>query len=208
MNFIIAFLMLMTTLGAAAVGYMDAKVDKLLMETSRLTDRVLVIEEEPRVVNVFIEAPKEEPKVEKPKTKLSIEPTGERVAYKKIDVFCMAKNIFHEARGEPTKGKYAVAQVTLNRMKNPKYPTTVCDVVMDPYQFSWANDRSVRWKHPRGAEWEEAKEISLKVLEQGYRVRGLESANYYHADYVDPNWKKPEAKLAKVGAHIFYSKAR
>ena len=194
----------MTALGSLAVIHIDSKVDALLERTSQLNDRVLVLEEEPPVVNVFIETPKEE----KPKSKLSIEPTKERIAYKKVDVFCLAKNIYHEARGEPLEGKYAVAQVTLNRMKNPKYPATVCEVVMDDFQFSWANNRKNRWTHPSGAEWEEAKEISLKVLEKGYRLRGLEKANYYHADYVDPAWKNPKAILAQVGDHIFYSKAR
>lgn len=204
MNALVTPLIGMTVLGTLAVVHLDNKVNTLLEQTSKLTDRVLILEEEPAVVNVFVENPKPQPQ----KQSLSIEKTQERITYTKLDMFCMAKNIYHEARGEPMKGKYAVAQVTLNRMKNPKYPSTVCDVVMDPFQFSWANDRKQRWTHPRGAEWEEAKRISEKVLQGGYRVRGLESANYYHADYVDPNWKKPEAKLAKVGAHIFYSKAR
>ena len=38
--------------------------------------------------------------------------------YKDIDVFCMAKNIFHEAGTEPELGQYAVAQVTLNRVRD------------------------------------------------------------------------------------------
>ena len=31
-------------------------------------------------------------------------------------------NIYHEARGEPEPGKYAVAAVTLNRVKSKKHP--------------------------------------------------------------------------------------
>lgn len=140
--------------------------------------------------------------------RLEIVRTKERLRYKKIDVFCLAKNIYHEAGVEPVLGKYAVAQVTLNRMRNPKYPSTVCDVVMDPYQFSWANDRSIRWTRPRGRLWQDSVRIAEAVIFRGYRVRGLESANYYHADYVSPRWRKPEAKIAKVGAHIFYASAR
>jgi hypothetical protein len=139
---------------------------------------------------------------------LEIIKTTQRVEHTKLDVFCLAKNIFHEAGVEDRLGRYAVAQVTLNRMANPKYPKTVCDVVMDPYQFSWANDRSIRWTRPRGTNWNESVKIAENVLKKGYRVKGLESANYYHADYVSPRWRKPEAKIAKVGTHIFYASAR
>lgn len=134
--------------------------------------------------------------------------TKQSVDYVKLDVFCMAKNIFHEAGVEDELGKYAVAQVTLNRMKNPKYPKTVCEVVMDPWQFSWANDRRIRWTRPKGSSWNESVKIAENVLIHGYRVKGLERANYYHADYVNPRWRKPEAKIAQVGTHIFYASAR
>ena len=134
--------------------------------------------------------------------------TKQTVNYKKLDVFCMAKNIFHEAGIEDELGKYAVAQVTLNRMKNPKYPKTICEVVMDPWQFSWANDRKIRWTRPKGPLWAQSVEIAERVVIEGYRVKGLERANYYHADYVNPRWKKPSAKIAQVGTHIFYASAR
>ena len=139
---------------------------------------------------------------------LEVIKTRQSVDYVKLDVFCLAKNIFHEAGVEDQLGKYAVAQVTLNRMKNPKYPKTVCEVVMDPFQFSWANDRKIRWTRPKGSSWNESVKIAERVLIDGYRVKGLEKANYYHADYVNPRWKKPEAKIAKVGTHIFYASAR
>jgi spore germination cell wall hydrolase CwlJ-like protein len=197
LNFFAGILVAMTVLSALAVYHLNGEVNSLLDRTSRIEDRVLVVEEAPQVVIV-----------EAPRPQLQIHKTNQRVAYKKIDVFCLAKNIFHEAGIEDRMGKYAVAQVTLNRMKNPKYPTTVCDVVMDRKQFSWANDRKIRWTHPKGKTWEESKQIAERVLAEGYRVKGLEQANYYHADYVKPFWKKPEAKIAKIGTHIFYASAR
>jgi spore germination cell wall hydrolase CwlJ-like protein len=36
---------------------------------------------------------------------------------------CLATAIYFEARGEPEDGQLAVAQVVLNRVKNPAYPT-------------------------------------------------------------------------------------
>ena len=42
---------------------------------------------------------------------------------------CLALNVYFEARGEPMTGKYAVAAVTLNRVVNPSFPGSICQVV-------------------------------------------------------------------------------
>lgn len=208
--------------------YYDTKADIAHIEGAQMALERFVIDREDRAMQGVprgpmpdIEEPKKEELVEQIQTakkisqppadyrrNLKVVKTKESVEFTKLDVFCMAKNIFHEAGIEDELGKYAVAQVTLNRMANPKYPKTVCEVVMDPYQFSWANDRSIRWTRPKGTTWRESLKIAEDVLIRGHRVKGLEKANYYHADYVDPRWKKPEAKIAQVGTHIFYASAR
>ena len=201
LNFLAGLAVTATVLSGLAVLQLNNSVNHLLDRTAQIEHRVLVVEETPQVV--VLQQPKQPAR-----SQLEILRTNQRMAYQQLDVFCLAKNIFHEAGVEDRLGKYAVAQVTLNRIKNPKYPSTVCDVVMDRKQFSWANNRKIRWTHPRGKTWEESKQIAEQVLADGYRVKGLERANYYHADYVDPVWKKPEARIAKVGAHIFYASAR
>src|SRR5687768_6444313 len=35
------------------------------------------------------------------------------------DIRCLAENIYFEARGEPLRGQYAVAEVTMNRLASP-----------------------------------------------------------------------------------------
>ncbi len=53
-------------------------------------------------------------------------------------IYCMAKNVYFEARHESTLGKIAVAHVTMNRVNEDKWPNTVCNVVMDgPIRESW-----------------------------------------------------------------------
>jgi len=133
--------------------------------------------------------------------------TDHRLIHQPIDVFCLAKNIFHEAGVEDDLGKYAVAQVTVNRVKNPRYPNTICEVVMQRRQFSWANDRTQRWTQPQGPLWQRSREIAELVLLQGHRLRGLEAANYYHADYVDPVWASRDYKITQLGTHVFYAAA-
>lgn len=135
---------------------------------------------------------------------LSVVETSEKVHYNKTDLFCMAKNIYHEAGYEPTLGKYAVAQVTINRMKSPAFGDKVCEVVFEPYQFSWANNHSRRWTHPSGAGWNEAMRIARDVLENGKRIKGMDDALFYHATYVRPYWASRKDRLTRIGLHIFY----
>ena len=44
-------------------------------------------------------------------------------------VRCLTQAIYYEAALEPTDGQEAVAQVILNRVRNPAYPGTICGVV-------------------------------------------------------------------------------
>ncbi|MEL6751247.1 MAG: cell wall hydrolase, partial [Pseudomonadota bacterium] len=59
---------------------------------------------------------------------------------------CLANGIYFEARGESVQGQKAVAQVILNRVKNPAYPNSICGVVYqnkhmrNACQFSFACD--------------------------------------------------------------------
>jgi spore germination cell wall hydrolase CwlJ-like protein len=139
---------------------------------------------------------------------IQVEQTSRTVNHEELDLFCLAKNIFHEAGVEDELGMFAVAQVTINRVRNTNYPGTICDVVMQPSQFSWANTRDRRWTHPTGPKWELSKRIARQVIKEGYRVPALQSAMFYHADYSKPTWRDPSAVVAQIGTHIFYTSAR
>ena len=157
----------------------------------------------PVVSSTTIEPVKKEYTKPKPRY-LSIVDTNEQIMHNRTDIFCMAKNIYHEAGHESKLGKYAVAQVTVNRMKDPRFEKGICEVVLEPYQFSWANNHRIRWTTPAGPNWEESKRIARDVLENGKRIYGLEDALYYHADYVRPYWARAKKRMAQIGAHIFY----
>lgn len=127
------------------------------------------------------------------------------------DLECMALNIYREAGYEPFEGKVAVAQVTMNRVKNPLFPKEVCDVVYQKNlvyekvvcQFSWYCDSAHRNKPINREAYADSYEVAKKVYLEGFRLPSLEDALYYHADYVSPNWHTKE-KITKIGAHIFY----
>lgn len=126
------------------------------------------------------------------------------VNYTPADEECLAKNIYYEAGFEPEDGKYAVAQVTLNRLKTRQWGNTICSVVYSKAQFSWTLKKNLH--KPQGDAWMEARWIAHTVLAQNIRVAPLQDATYYHADYVNPKWVKSVAKIQQVGQHIFYKK--
>ena len=123
---------------------------------------------------------------------------------------CLAKNIYHEAGGEPFEGKVAVAQVTMNRVANSQFPGDVCKVIYQKNvfyervvcQFSWTCDREVAFKPTNRANYNESMIAAQKVLLEDFRLPSLKDALYYHADYINPGWKK--VQVAKIGRHIFY----
>ena len=119
---------------------------------------------------------------------------------------CLADNIYFEAGNQSTQGKLAVAAVTINRVKSPKFPKSVCSVVYQRTkrvcQFSWVCEGK---KTVRSAQqYSESKKVAEKVLLSGAN-HGILGRNvlFYHADYVNPRWNLK--RVAKIGDHIFYA---
>lgn len=131
--------------------------------------------------------------------------SNERMSYTKAEYNCLAKNIYHEAGVESTPGKFAVAQVTLNRLREGRYGKDLCKVVYAKAQFSWTLYAKKRNEVPKGALWEQSKAVATAVLDEGMRVPSLQDSTYYHADYIKtPVWAKSVAKIQQIGQHIFY----
>jgi spore germination cell wall hydrolase CwlJ-like protein len=122
---------------------------------------------------------------------------------------CLAEGIYFEARGEPESGQAAVAQVILNRVRNPAYPKTICGVVYQNQnwrnrcQFSFACDgRSERIAEQR--EWETAKRVARDVTEGRTWIAEVGDSTHYYANYVRPGWARRMIKMDTIGAHLFY----
>lgn len=122
---------------------------------------------------------------------------------------CLAAGIYFEARGETVKGQAAVAQVILNRVRNPTYPDTVCGVVYqnenwrNRCQFSFACDGiKDRVRSPK--HWDMAEEIALATTAGKIWFKEVGSSTHYHATYVRPPWARKMRKVGQIGLHIFY----
>lgn len=123
---------------------------------------------------------------------------GKAVYVDAQELHCLASNIYHESRGEPVIGQLAVARVTVNRLKYPEYPKTVCGVVFQPKQFSWTHQRQKRAVEAK--EWLLAKRLAYEVLANG-AFYGF-TATHYHAKSVRPKWKLE--RITSIGNHVFY----
>ena len=154
-----------------------------------------------------------EPKpVEEPKVAKTVDPK---------QLTCMAKNIFYEAGSESLNGQAAVARVVMNRIahgfgKDPCaviYQASYVDKLIDDEmqkvklcQFSWVcegksepNKNSTRYK--------QAEQVAYDVLaHDAYTDVVPKSTLFFHNLSVDPLW--PYKQVAKIGNHIFYSKAK
>jgi spore germination cell wall hydrolase CwlJ-like protein len=131
------------------------------------------------------------------------------------EVKCLALNIYHEARNQPLVGKLAVAQVTINRVNNNRFPNSVCAVVRQGFyynkspiinkcQFSWWCDGKSD-KPKDKASWQQIQILADKIYTGFFDgIDIVKGATHYHASYVKPYWAKDKQKLIKIKNHIFY----
>lgn len=125
-------------------------------------------------------------------------------SYTAEDHVCLAKNIYFEARNESMKGQMAVAIVTLNRVKDPRYPNTVCGVVYDNKQFSWYSDGlSDRPRNKKS--WNDIAILASAMLAPDTTLYDYTyGSTHYHADYVAPYWKEYMVYKTTIDTHLFY----
>jgi spore germination cell wall hydrolase CwlJ-like protein len=127
------------------------------------------------------------------------------------DIACLARNVYHEARGESATGQQAVAEVTLNRVASRRFPDTVCEVVYEKRfdsrrnrlvgAFSWTELDSL--SKPSGGAWRRAVRAAVTVYD-GQQDPIVEGALFYHADRIEPAWAGEKQQVSQIGNHIFY----
>lgn len=121
---------------------------------------------------------------------------------KQQDINCLAKNIYHEARGEPFHGQVAVALVTANRLAAGIFGNTICSVVYAHRQFSWTLDKKKTVTDDKA--WEASVKIAKAVLSKQVYEPNFK-AIYFHATTVKPRWAKTKTFVTRIGNHLFYA---
>ena len=130
---------------------------------------------------------------------------------------CLALNVYFETRSSNLADKYAVADVVLNRVRDSRFPDTICTVVKqgrydsnrNPIthrcHFSWWCDGKSD-KPLNKDRWVESQTIAWSLIKWNKHRGVTEGATHYHANYVSPKWRKDRGMqlVGRIGAHIFY----
>lgn len=151
-------------------------------------------------------------------------PASEPIKSMHEQIICLADNIYWEARNQPVKGMWAVALVTDNRVGDPRFPNSHCEVIKQGPTSKWwyeKHGKVVPIRHRCQFSWycdgksdeiplydidvyQIALAIAQKVFFGSYNEDITNGATHYHADYVFPAWRKQKTKTLVVANHIFY----
>ena len=130
------------------------------------------------------------------------------------EIECLAKNIYFEARNQSVRGQIAVGNVTINRVKDSRFPNSVCKVVtqakkdknnniiLNKCQFSWYCDgiKDTMLNN-------EVKEFSFKLAKAlilGQISDVTHNSTHYHSKKVKPYWSSHLSKTVTIEDHHFY----
>ena len=139
-----------------------------------------------------------------------VKPLPKIVKHSEKDIECLAQNIYHEAGNEPVEGKVAVAQVVINRVKDSRYPKSICNVIKQRNlvkgkvicQFSWqCESKKPIPVHSRN--YKQSEHVAKSILNGNMKNPLLTKALYFHDASINPRWKKV-TKIAQIGNNVFY----
>lgn len=150
---------------------------------------------------------------------------SEAERYRKEDeakqIECLALNIYFETRAVSLVDAASVSDVVFNRVKDRRYPNTVCEVVKqgkqkpswkDPNkmvmvrnkcQFSWYCDGKADIPYDDEA-WEKSRKHARDMILYGMYIGITEGSTHYHATWTKPFWAPSLNRVARIGGHIFY----
>ena len=110
------------------------------------------------------------------------------------ELLCMAKNIYFESRGEPEAGMFTVGFVTMNRVRDKRWPNTICKVVYQSGQFEWVHNNHSNTPKT-GKLYNRMIEIASIVMQS------IETQEYGY--YFNTTHSKNKSTVV-IGGHRFY----
>ena len=112
------------------------------------------------------------------------------------DLLLLSKLVTGEARGESYEGQIAVAAVVINRVKDPRFPDSIKDVIYQKNAFSVVNDGSINMEPT-----ESAYNAAIEAL---YGKDPTDKAVFFwNPDIATCKWIKTLNPYLKIGNHVF-----
>ena len=121
---------------------------------------------------------------------------------------CLAEALYFEARGESTRGLFAVGEVILNRVDSSAYPNTLCRVINQgtgrkhACQFSYTCDGHAEVIREPAA-YAKVGKVARLLIDGAPRTL-TSGATHYHTKAVSPSWARRFPRTATIGFHYFY----
>ena len=149
---------------------------------------------------------------------------GTVAAINPVEATCLAKNIYFESRGEDIQGQYAIASVTMNRVRELRFPDSVCGVVhqmsisrytkKEVCAFSWycdQNSNNIDFYHTDGKikekvvnEFQTASYIAVAILSGLVKDNTNGATNFCNTHISQPPWIYTMKKTKVIGNHSFF----
>ena len=110
------------------------------------------------------------------------------------DLYLLARLVHGEARGEPYKGKVAVAAVVLNRVKSSSFPNTIAGVIYQRGAFDAVSDGQINMQPDNE---------SIRAARDA--MNGWDPSNgclyYYNPKTATSRWMLSRPVLLRIGQH-------
>lgn len=127
----------------------------------------------------------------------------------------LARTLYGEARGEPVRGKEAIAAVIINRVKRAEargwywWGNTIQEVCLRPWQFScWnagdPNRKKIEAVRTGNRGFDSCLRIARRAVAQ-VLADPTDGATHYHTTAITPPWAKGREPSVRIGNHLFYN---
>lgn len=122
-------------------------------------------------------------------------------------ISCLARSIYWEAKGTNEREMQAVANVIMNRLGDPEFPSSLCGVVQQGSesghcQFSWWCDgRPDEADEPK--QYAVAREMARRAL-NGTLPDITQGAQFFHHRSIGPGWMSTLVRTTQTHEFSFY----
>ncbi|RDU38353.1 cell wall hydrolase [Neobacillus piezotolerans] len=134
----------------------------------------------------------------KPQKKEQAQPAKQGPSLSAEEKDLLARLVHAEAKGEPFKGKVAVAEVVLNRVQNAKFPDSVKEVIYQKRQFDPVSNGEIN--KPAGPDAKKAVDEAIRTDK-----KVTNALFFYNPEIATDTWIRTRAVSVKIGRHVFAS---
>ncbi|ADL07523.1 cell wall hydrolase [Thermosediminibacter oceani] len=119
------------------------------------------------------------------------------VSARSNDYVLLARIVAGEAAGEPYVGQVAVAAVILNRVKSPKFPNTIAEVIYQPGAFESVSNGQIWARYPSRTNFKAAQD-ALNGWDPTYG-----SLFFWNPSKRVNPWIWTRRIITQIGDHVF-----